>query len=47
MDLRVDIYAVELWCKDRKPEEEAMHDCEVSNLWELVWSPLSNSLARD
>lgn len=33
-------------CKDGEPGEEAMRDCGVSNLWELVVSPLGNSLAR-
>lgn len=32
-------------CKDGEPEEEARRDCGVSDLWELVVSPLGDSLA--
>lgn len=33
-------------CKDGEPKEEARRDCGVSDLWELVVSPLGNSLVR-
>lgn len=33
-------------CKDGEAEEEARRDCGVSDLWELVASPLGNSLVR-